>query len=126
MAIDTNTNLLPDLFPDAVWGEGLARDFELIQILQEQFHSARSDEQAREVIFPNTDPPAMRAKFNRDGRLVALYAMPGLTEAGLTAVRERVRMELVDTIGVGTGREVFFSLNPVEGWWRYHGCFQIL
>jgi hypothetical protein len=126
MAIDTNTNLLPDLFPDAIGGEGLASDFELIQILQEQFQSARSDEQAWEVIFPNSDTPAMRAEFNHKGRLVALYAMPGLTEAELMAIRERVRMELVDTTGIGTGREVFFSFNPVEGWWRYHDCFQIL
>jgi hypothetical protein len=55
--IDTNTNLLPDLFPHDVVGDALARDFELLQILQEQFQSAHSDGGTREVIFPNSDPP---------------------------------------------------------------------
>jgi hypothetical protein len=126
VAIDTNTNLLLDLFPHPVGGEGLARAFELLQILQQHFQSARSDEGSREVMFPNSHTPAMRAVFNRDGRLVGLHAMPGLTEAALAALRERVRLELVDSTGGGIGREVFFSLAPVQGWWRHHDCFQLL
>src|SRR6266852_5757882 len=113
MVIDTNTNLLRDLFPDTVAGEGLARDFELLQILEQHFQSARSDAESREVMYPNSDTPAMRAVFNRDGRLVALHAMPGLTEADLAAIRERIRVELMDTTGVGISREIFFSLAPV-------------
>lgn len=128
MTINTNSDLLAELFPPAVRGEGLVRDaeFELLQILQQYFQSARSDDESREVIFPNSDTPALRAVFNRDGRLVALHAMPGLTEAALAAIRERVRVELVDTTGVGVGREVLFSLAPVQGWWRHHNRFQFL
>src|SRR6516165_2222975 len=126
MSIDTNINLLHDLFPVVAGGDALARDFELLQLLQQYFQSARSDEGSREVMFPNSDTPAMRVVFNRDGRLIALHAMPGLTEAALAAIRERIRVELVDTTGVGVGREIFFSLAPARDWWRHRDCFQIL
>jgi hypothetical protein len=124
--IDTNTDLLPGLFPRAVVGGGLARDFDLLEILQGQFQLAQGNEESREVVFLNSDTPAMRAVFNRKGRLVALYAMPGMTEAMLAAIRERIRVELVDTPGVEIGREIFFSLAPVQGWWRYRDYFQML
>src|SRR5262249_26833325 len=115
-----------DLFPPALGGEGLTRDFELLGILQQHFQSARSGGGSWEVFFPASHPSAMRVVFNRRGRLVALHAMPGLTEAGLAAIPEAIRVELVDTTGLGIGREVFFSFDPVQDWWRHHDSFQIL
>jgi len=132
--IGTTTNLLDELFPNWERSGDIIREYELLEILGGELLSSgngRGGASARygsnEIIYSRSDVPILRAVFSDEHRLNGLFAMEGLNEQDLQLIRDKVRLEELDTVGSLVGRETCFNDEyRVEGWWKYRDCFQIL
>lgn len=117
---DPKMNLLNDLRPPGVPIE------EFVAIIAQRFSSSVHDAETNFVLYPREAPHELRVEYTHKGDVSGVFALPGLAESKLESIREAIRQEFVDTSGLGTNRDVFFSLYPVRGWWRYRNRFQIV
>jgi hypothetical protein len=125
---DTNLNLLHELFPSWDPTGDINREIEMLELLGWELHfSATARYGAQEIIYTKSNAPVLRATFDIECRLIGLYAMAGLHEDDLQLIRDKFRLEQLETVAAGISREVWFNhQHPVQGWWRYLDLFQIL
>jgi hypothetical protein len=123
---DPKRNLLHELFPDGAPNKDRPVAFELIGILEEHFHSSRWAHGSNAVYFPSQGPVALRIDFTKKWHLSGMEALPALTDQDWEAIRKSVQTEIFSPGTTSIGREIMFSLKPVQGCWRYRDLFQIM
>ena len=61
-----------------------------------------------------------------DGTLTKISPGPLLKDADITALKAKIKDELLTPGPVRVGRQILFTAVPVEGWFRYNDVFQIV
>lgn len=107
-----SANVLATLLPSTV------DQHELLGLLGRHFSHA-SMIGTQDVAYPNVDQPALIAKFNRYGELVALITGTAMTAERLGELKARILAELVTSAGSTIRASILFSVQPVQG--HYEG-----
>jgi hypothetical protein len=95
----------------------------MLQVLLHHFGGSRHCGAGHEVLYPRDPPNALRVLFNQRGEPTAAYAGEALTPDARLALLEPINWEFIASAGVGVNRQVYFSMAPVRGWWRYRDRF---
>ncbi len=100
---------------------------ELVTLLSHHFKSGRMEPGSDVVELANVQDgePALRLHYV-DGSLARIEPGPELATDEVEAIRSKIESAVLPSDKAQVGRQIFFSLPEVAGWWRYRDVFQLV